>query len=66
MQIDIEPFPVNIIELTNKKVLVQPEVTDKDKGKNIVIGDPRTLNTSREVAAQKAPDKKTNMSEALG
>jgi hypothetical protein len=45
MQIDTEPFTINIIKLTNKKVLVQPEVTDKDKGKNIVIGDPHTSNT---------------------
>jgi hypothetical protein len=42
MQIDTKPFPVNIIELTNKKILVRPEVADKDKGKNIVIGDPHT------------------------
>ena len=35
-------FLVNIIELANKKVLVRPEVTDKDKGKSIVIGDPHT------------------------
>lgn len=42
MPIDTKPFPVNIIELANKKVLVRPEVTDKDKGKSIVIGDPHT------------------------
>jgi hypothetical protein len=60
MQIDTEPFTINIIELTNKKVLVRPEVADKDKGNNIVIGDPRTSNTSRGVVAQKALGKNTN------
>jgi hypothetical protein len=42
MQVDIQPFPINVIELASKKVLVQMEVVDKGKGKNIVIGDPRT------------------------
>jgi hypothetical protein len=31
--VDTQPFPVNIIELASKKVLVRPEVFDKDKGK---------------------------------
>jgi hypothetical protein len=42
MQVDKHPFPVNIIDLGEKKVLVWPNVTDKDKGKNIVIDSPRT------------------------
>jgi hypothetical protein len=33
MQIDKHPIPINTIELTDKKVLVWPDVTDKDKGK---------------------------------
>jgi hypothetical protein len=33
MQVDTQPFPVNTIELTCKKVLVQPEVADKGKDK---------------------------------
>jgi hypothetical protein len=33
MQVDTEPFPINIIEPANKKVLVQPKVVDKGKGK---------------------------------
>jgi hypothetical protein len=40
MQVDTQPFPINTIELARKKVLVRSEVTDKGKGKNIVIGDP--------------------------
>jgi hypothetical protein len=51
MQVDTHPFPINTIEPTSKKVLVRPEVVDKGKGKNIVIGDPRTSNISQEEIA---------------
>jgi hypothetical protein len=60
MQVDMQSFPINVIELANKKVLVRPKVADKGKGKTIVIGDPRTSNISLGVIAWKAPDKKTN------
>jgi hypothetical protein len=33
MQIDKRPFPINVIELMDKKVLVWPDVADKNKGK---------------------------------
>jgi hypothetical protein len=66
MQVDTQPFPVSAIELANKKVLVWPETADKDKGKNIVIGDPRTSRISQGGIARKAPDKKTNKSEGAG
>jgi hypothetical protein len=42
-----------------KKVLVRPKMVDKDKGKSIFIGDPRTLNILQGRIARKAPDKKT-------
>jgi hypothetical protein len=45
MQIDKHPFPINTIELADKKVLVWPDVTDKDKGKNIIVGSPSTSKT---------------------
>jgi hypothetical protein len=61
MEVDTQPFPVNTIEPTSKKVLVQPKMTDK--GKDIVIGDPRTPNISQGGIARKAPDNKTNKSE---
>jgi hypothetical protein len=62
MQVDTQPFPINIIELASKNILVWPEVADKSKGKNIIIGDPRTSNVSHGGVARKAPDKKTNKS----
>jgi hypothetical protein len=64
--VDTQPFPVNTIEPTSKKVLVRPEVADKGKDKNIVIGGPRTLNISQEEIAWKDPDKKTNKSGDVG
>jgi hypothetical protein len=45
--VDTQPFPIHIIELASKRVLVRPEVTDKGKGKNIIIDDPRTSNISQ-------------------
>ena len=33
MQVDKQPFFVNMMKLQNKKILVQPDVADKDKGK---------------------------------
>jgi hypothetical protein len=62
MQVDTQPFPINIIEPTCKEVLVRPEVADKGKGENIVISDPHTSNISQEEIACKAPDKKTSKS----
>jgi hypothetical protein len=60
MQVDTQPFPVNIIEVASKKVLVRSKVADK--GKNIVIGDPRTSNISQEGIIRIALDKKTSKS----
>jgi hypothetical protein len=56
MQVDIQPFPINTIELTCKKVLVRPEMADKGKDKGIVIHDPRMSNISQKEIARKAPD----------
>jgi hypothetical protein len=58
--VDTQPFPVNTIESTCKKFLVRPEVADKGKDKNTIIGDLRTSNKSQEGIAQKAPNRKTN------
>jgi hypothetical protein len=62
MQVDTQPFPVNTIEPTCKKVLVWPEVADKGKDKNTIIGDLCTSNISQEGIAREASDRKTNKS----
>jgi hypothetical protein len=43
MKLDKEPFPVNMnmVELDEKKVLVQPSQAESTKGKNVVIGEER-------------------------
>jgi hypothetical protein len=51
MQVDTQLFHVNTIEPTSKKVLVRPEVANKGKDKNVIIGDPRTSNISQEEIA---------------
>jgi hypothetical protein len=66
MQVDTQPFSINTIEPTSKKVLVRLEVVDKGKGKNIVIGDPRMSKISQEEIARKASNRKTNKSGGTG
>jgi hypothetical protein len=71
MQIDRQSFPINTLEMNGKKVLVRPELANKDKGKSVVISDPRMLNPSQGVATQKAPKKEgtvrtTNNTEVPG
>ena len=66
MQVDTQPFPVNTIELTCKKVLVRPEMADKGKGKGIVIGDPRMSDISQKEIARKASDEKAKKFEDTG
>jgi hypothetical protein len=61
MQINKQPFPINMIVLNENKILVWPNAVDKNKGKIVVISNPRVLNEdksvlSREVVAEKTPD----------
>jgi hypothetical protein len=64
--VDTQPFHVNTIEPTCKKILVRLEVADKGKDKNTIIGDLRTSNISQEGIARKALDRKTNKSGGTG
>jgi hypothetical protein len=64
MQVHTQPFPINIIELPSKKFLVRPEVAVK--GKNIIIGDPRTSNISQGEIARRASDINTNKFGGVG
>ena len=66
MQVDTQPFPVNTIELTCKKVLVWPEMANKGKGKGIVIGDPRMSIISQKEIARKASGEKAKRFEDAG
>jgi hypothetical protein len=37
MQVDKQPFPINVMDFNDKKVLIRLNVVDKDKGKSIII-----------------------------
>jgi hypothetical protein len=66
MQVDTQPFPVNTKDIACKKILVRPEMADKGKSKDIIIGSPRTSNISQKEIAQKAPDDKAKKSGGTG
>ena len=60
MQIDKAPFPIHTLELNNPKVLIRPEQAEGAKGKHVVIGDPRPMNTSDVILAREVIKGKTN------
>jgi hypothetical protein len=49
MQVDKQPFLINILDFNDKRVLVWPNVVDKDKGKDIIIGNPRALDVNTKI-----------------
>jgi hypothetical protein len=53
MQIDWSLFLVNKLDLENPAVLIRPEQADTTKGKNVVIGDPRSENDAGPTPAHK-------------
>jgi hypothetical protein len=66
MQVDKNPFLVNTINLQNSKVLIRSEQTEAAKGKNMVIGENRTITAdekilSREVVVEKTTDGKESL-----
>ena len=66
MKIDKTMFPVHTIDLNNAKVLIRPDQAKGAKGKNVIIGDDRSLTVdnkilAREVIQEKTPDGKKNL-----
>jgi hypothetical protein len=39
MKLDVDPFPVNMLELGQKKILVRTDQASTTKGKNVIISD---------------------------
>jgi hypothetical protein len=66
MQVDTQPFPINTIEPTYNQVLVRPELADKGKDKNTVIGDPCTSKYCKKGLLGKLRIERLTSSEALG
>jgi hypothetical protein len=53
MQVDTEPFPMNMIDFEGKKVLVRPNTSDKGKGKETIIGNAKEADGDRKVSCRK-------------
>ena len=60
MQVDKTPFPVHTLELNNPKVLLRPDQAEGAKGKNVVIGDPRSMNENDKILAREVVADKTS------
>jgi hypothetical protein len=61
MQVDTEPFPINMINFDGNKVLIRPNTAGKGKGKEVIFGDARKAdennkNSCRRVVAERTPD----------
>jgi hypothetical protein len=66
IQVDNNPFSINTIDLQNSKVLIWSEQAKTTKGKNVVIGEKRTITAdekilSREVAVNKTAKGKESL-----
>jgi hypothetical protein len=53
MQVDTEPFPVNVIDFKGKKVLIRPGMADKGKGKEVIIDDVWKANENNKISCRK-------------
>jgi len=51
MQIDNNPFTVHTVELHNPKILIWPNQAKSTKGKNVVIGEPRSEQKKKSLEA---------------
>jgi hypothetical protein len=59
MQVDTEPFPMNVIDFEGKKVLIRPSTVDKGKGKEVIIGDARKVDENNKISCRKVVAEKT-------
>ena len=59
MQVDTEPFPVNVIDFEDKKVLIQPGMANKGKAKEVIIGDARKVDENNKISCRKVVAEKT-------
>ena len=41
MAIDTQPFPMNVLDLEGKKLLLRPEAAEGANKANVVVGEPR-------------------------
>jgi hypothetical protein len=60
MQVDTEPFPMNVIDFEGKKVLIRPNTPDKGKGEEVIIDDARKADENNKISYRKVVPKKTS------
>jgi hypothetical protein len=59
MQVDTEPFPMNMIDFEGKRVLIRPNTVDKGKGKEVIIGNAQEADENNKVSCKKVVAEKT-------
>jgi hypothetical protein len=59
MQVDTEPFPMNMIDFEGKRVLIQHNTADKGKCKEIIIGSARDADENNKISCRKVVAEKT-------
>jgi hypothetical protein len=59
MQVDTEPFPMNMIDFEGKRVLIRSSTADKGKGKEIIIGNAREADENNKISCRKVVAEKT-------
>jgi hypothetical protein len=59
MQVDTEPFPMNVIDFVGKKILIRPSTADKGKGKEVIIGNMRKADENNKISCRKVVAEKT-------
>jgi hypothetical protein len=66
MQVDTEPFPMNMIDFEGKRILVRPNTANKGKDKEIIIGKAREADERYKISCRKVvPEKTPNGGETL-
>jgi hypothetical protein len=53
MQVDTEPFPMNMIDFEGKRILVWPNTADKGEDKEIIISNARETNGNHKISCRK-------------
>jgi hypothetical protein len=57
--VDMEPFPINMIDFEGKRILVRPNTADKGKDKEIIIGNTREADGNHKISCRKVVAEKT-------
>jgi hypothetical protein len=59
MQVDMKPFPMNVIDFEGKKVIIRPSTSNKGKAKEVIIDDARKDDENNKIFCMKVVAEKT-------